>query len=65
METVLSREAAERVGVNVQKFHRLAALHKIYPAFEAPGKRGAKFWNVRDIDRLTDELDASQEQAAS
>jgi predicted trehalose synthase len=54
METLLSSEAAARLGVNVQKFHRLVAEHKIAPAFEAPGLRGAKFWLPRDVERLAE-----------
>lgn len=52
MEVLTSRKAADRLGVNIQKFHRLAAKHGLSPVMEAPGKRGAKFWNPRDIDRL-------------
>ena len=40
------------LGVNVQKFFRLAAKHGVFPTMEAPGLRGAKFWNPRDIDRV-------------
>lgn len=56
METLLSSEAAARLGVNVQKFHRLVAQHDIAPAFEAPGLRGAKFWLPRDVDLLAAKL---------
>jgi hypothetical protein len=51
-ETILSAEAADRLGVNIQKFFRLVAAHNIQPTLEAPGLRGAKFWNAKDIDRL-------------
>jgi hypothetical protein len=58
METLTTAQAAEMVGVNVQKLFRLIAREGIAPVFEAPGKRGAKFWNPRDIERLiaSDEL---------
>lgn len=52
MDTITSAEAANVLGVNPQKFHRLVATHGIAPALEAPGLRGAKFWLRRDIDRL-------------
>lgn len=52
METLTTAEAAERLGVNVQKFFRLVDAAKIKPVVEAPGLRGAKFWKPRDIDRL-------------
>lgn len=55
METLTSRQAAERLGVNVQKFHRLVAAKDIQPALRAPGKRGAAFWDPADIERLRDE----------
>lgn len=56
VETLTSRKAAERLGVNVQKFLRIAAANHVSPVLEAPGLRGAKFWNPRDIERLADEL---------
>ncbi len=56
-ETILSAEAAERLGVNIQKFFRLVAAHDIQPTIEAPGLRGAKFWNPEDIDRLAKQID--------
>ncbi len=57
MESLTTREAAALLDVNVQKLHRLAAAHDIAPIMEAPGLRGAKFWNPRDIDRLAHQLD--------
>ena len=60
METLTSLKASERVGVNVQKFHRLAAQHNVFPILKAPGLRGAKFWNPADIDRLVSDLAARQ-----
>ena len=52
METLTTAEAAERLGVNVQKFFRIVATAGIQPVLEAPGLRGAKFWHARDIDQL-------------
>lgn len=52
METLTTAEAAERLGVNVQKFFRLAESANILPALAAPGLRGAKFWHAHDIDQL-------------
>lgn len=64
METLLTREAAERAGVDVAKFHRLVRKHRISPVMEAPGLRGAKFWLSRDIDRLiAAELDGEGDAA--
>lgn len=52
METLTTAEAAAHLEVNVPKFFRLAIKHEVLPVFEAPGKRGAKFWNPRDVERL-------------
>ncbi|CAN5645097.1 hypothetical protein BH24ACT15_BH24ACT15_31810 [soil metagenome] len=52
MATLTSAEAAERLGVNVQRFHRLVRRHGVNPVLEATGIRGPKFWNDADIDRL-------------
>lgn len=61
MEMLSSREAADRHGWSVQKFHRLAAIHQLTPAMELPGIRGAKFWRPEDVDRLV----AAESEAAS
>ena len=60
METLSTTEAAERAGMNVQKFHRKVAEHGIQPVLKAPGLRGAMFWSPEDVDRL-----ANAEAAAS
>jgi len=52
METLTTAQAAERLGVNVQKFFRLVETAGIQPALSAPGLRGAKFWRSGDIDQL-------------
>jgi hypothetical protein len=52
MEALTSREGAERLGVNVQKFHRLVAVYQVEPVIAVPGLRGAKFWQPADIDRI-------------
>ncbi len=52
MESLTSRQAADKLGVNVQKFHRLVAQHQLTPVVEVPGIRGAKFWDTEDINRI-------------
>lgn len=65
VEMLTSAEATVRAGVkNVQKFHRIAKAHGIFPVLEAPGLRGAKFWNPRDIDRLRDAVATEPEAVA-
>lgn len=58
MESLTSADAAQRLGVNAQRFHRLVARYKVNPVIEAPGLRGAKFWNPKDIERIANELAA-------
>lgn len=65
MESLTSAQAAERLGVNAQRFHRLVARHKVAPVIEAPGLRGAKFWNPKDIERIAAELESDVETAAA
>lgn len=56
METLTSAEAAARLGVNPQKFHRIVAAHQVAPVLEGTGLRGPKFWDPADIDTLLAEL---------
>lgn len=63
-ETLTTQEAAKRLDVTVQKFHRLVLRHRLDPAVKAPGLRGAMFWNTEDIDRLGAELAAAESQAS-
>lgn len=58
METLTTLEAATQLGVNVQKFHRLADRHDIRPILKAPGLRGAKFWKASDVRRLASKVAA-------
>jgi hypothetical protein len=48
-----TRAAARRVGVNVQKFHRLAALYDVKPRLSGDGLTGAKFWHPDDVALIT------------
>jgi excisionase family DNA binding protein len=57
-KTLTTREAAEALGVTVSRFHRLVAAHSIQPAIKAPGKRGACWWHVADVERLRSEAAA-------
>jgi hypothetical protein len=52
METLTSREGADLLRVNVQKFHRLVADYQVEPLIVGPGLRGAKFWRPDDIARI-------------
>jgi hypothetical protein len=57
MEQLASRQAADRLGVNIQKFHRLVAVYQVEPVLAVPGIRGAKFWRAVDIDRIAAALE--------
>ena len=57
MSSLTSRQAADHLGVNVSKFHRIvAATEWLTPVLEIPGIRGAKFWNPADIETLATQL---------
>jgi hypothetical protein len=56
IEVLSTAKAAERLGMNVQKFHRLAARYGITPALKAEGQTGAMFWLDSDVERLRAEL---------
>lgn len=58
MEALGTAKAAAQLGVNVQKFHRLAGQHGITPVLAAEGLTGAKFWSSDDVDRLGQILEA-------
>jgi hypothetical protein len=59
MEVLSTAKAAERLEVDVQRFHRLVAKHDLKPIFRAEGKTGAMFWSESDVDRLAAELAAA------
>jgi hypothetical protein len=52
VETLTTAEAAALLGVNVQKYHRLATKHGITPLMTAPGLRGAKFWTRAAVEMI-------------
>lgn len=54
MDTLNSTDAAERLGVNPQRFHRLVAHYEIAPVIKGPGKRGVRFWDPADIERIAE-----------
>lgn len=51
-DPINSTDAAERLGVNASRFHRLVAQHGLEPVVTGPGLRGVKFWALADIDNL-------------
>jgi hypothetical protein len=51
---ITTAEAAQQLGVDVAKFHRLVAKHRIDPARKLPGIRGAMLWNPDDIAAITE-----------
>lgn len=59
VEGLTSREAAERLDIRVQQWHRLVARYGLTPTRELPGIRGAKFWHPEDVDRVAAELQAA------
>jgi len=51
---ITTAEAAEQLGIDVAKFHRLVSKHRIDPARQLPGLRGAMLWNPDDIATITE-----------
>ena len=52
---ITTAEAAEQLGIDVAKFHRLVAKHNLDPARKLPGVRGAMLWDARVIEALRTE----------
>jgi len=51
-----SAEAADRLGVTVQTWHRYAKAANLTPAHKMPGVRGACLWHPADVDRIARHL---------
>jgi hypothetical protein len=49
MKDPTSREAADQLGISVQRWHRLAERFQLKATRELPGLRGAKFWRPQDV----------------
>lgn len=49
-ELVTTREAAEILGVSVFQVARLAQRGELIPAVQAPGKRGARFFDRQAVE---------------
>lgn len=60
MEPMSSREAADRLGVRVQQWHRLVVRYNLTPERKIPGIRGAKFWHAYDVERVRLAIAAEQ-----
>jgi hypothetical protein len=65
VESIPTAEAAEQVGVNVQKYHRVAAKLGVEPTFRGPGRTGVKFWHPRDVEHIRRELAAVAKSSAA
>jgi hypothetical protein len=53
---ITTAEAAEQLGIDVAKFHRLVAKHDLQPARKLPGVRGAMLWDTQAIEALRNEV---------
>lgn len=49
-------EAADQLGIDVAKFHRLVAKHNLEPLRKLPGIRGAMLWDTDTITHLQQEI---------
>lgn len=52
---ITTAEAAERLGVSVPTLNRWVRHGRVTPAIEAPGPRGARFFDPSDVDALLKE----------
>jgi hypothetical protein len=53
---ITTAEAAEQLGIDVAKFHRLVAKHNMDPLRKLPGVRGAMLWDTDTINTLRNEV---------
>lgn len=56
MKIISTKDAADQLGVNVQKFHRLASRLGIDPVAKVTGKTGAKMWSTEQVEQMRAEL---------
>lgn len=56
-ETFTAREAADRLGVTVQRVHQLREDGKLTVGMKAPGLRGASFFTAESVEQLKKERD--------
>lgn len=49
-ELLTSRQAAERLGVEISTISRMVSDGRLTVAFQAPGPTGVKFFRPEDID---------------
>lgn len=55
METVTSREAADRIGISLSTFHNWLTAGRVKAAKQLPGARGAYLFEVAEIERVRTE----------
>jgi hypothetical protein len=56
MEIHTTKQAADELGVSVQKVHRAAIELGIEPVWKLPGRTGAKMWSPTDIEAIRQHL---------
>jgi len=47
-----TKQAAERLGVDVRTLHRYVAKRRIHPAIKVPGYKGAFLFAEDEVERL-------------
>ena len=55
METVTSKEAADRIGISLSTFHNWIAAERITPVKKLPGARGPYLFDAADVERIREE----------
>ena len=56
MEIATTKQAADDIGVSVQKIHRAAIELGLVPALKLPGRTGAKMWTPSDVELVRQHL---------
>ena len=52
VQTLTTAEACEKLGVSASTLHKWVRAGTLKPTMQAPGLRGARFFNAADIDAL-------------
>lgn len=65
MKDWTSRQAADELGISVQRWHRLVDRYRLTHTYTLPGLRGAKFWREQDVRFVGRILEAERAEVAS
>lgn len=55
-DLLTSRQAAERLGIDISTISRMVSDGRLVATFQAPGDKGIKFFAPEDIDAAADSV---------